>query len=202
MKRPMKIHGLFMFACCGLILLASCSETTILRVDFTQQRGAYVVAYTEDLVIRIRMEDQLVADLIERDMIAYVSYEDITDIVERTPQEIIDTAMQKSALGIIVINQVAADASDSIFQNPDRVSPLHPTLQEFYANSRELAGESYSEDREAFAEVNLFVLDNGEAKLFWSGTTWSFHVDNQGGAIREISNIIADQLVELREQIL
>ncbi len=105
-------------------------------------------------------------------------------------------------LGIILINQVAADASDSIVENPDRVSPIHSTVQEFYAYSRNLATESIALDDEAFAEVNLFMLDDGEAKLFWSGTTWSFNVDNQGGAIRDISNIIVQQMITLRDQIL
>lgn len=105
-------------------------------------------------------------------------------------------------LGIILINQVAADASDSIVENPDRVSPIHSTVQEFYAYSRNLATESIALDDEAFAEVNLFMLDDGEAKLYWSGTTWSFNVDNQGGAIRDISNTIVQQLTELRDQIL
>lgn len=184
------------------MLLGGCSETTILQVDLTQQQGLYVVGYTEDPVIRSRMEEQLVADLIEQDIIALASYQDIIEIIESTPQELIDEAMGKKVLGIIVINQVAADASDSIVQNPDRISPLHPTIQEFYAYSRDLAGQAYAQDRETFAEVNLFLLDNGEAKLYWSGTTWSFNVDNQGSAIRGISNLIVQQLVALRERVL
>lgn len=159
-----------------------------------------MVGYTEDPEIQIRMEDQLVADLEAQNIIAFASHKDVVKITESTPQQVIDVAQAKKSLGIIVINQVSRDASDSIIQNPERISPLHPTLQEFYSYSRNLAGESYTQDQEVFAEVNFFILDHGEAKLFWSGTTWSFNGDNRGAAIRDISSMISQQLVELRDR--
>ncbi|MCZ6710645.1 MAG: hypothetical protein O7B25_09800, partial [Gammaproteobacteria bacterium] len=50
-----------------------------------------------------------------------------------------------------------------------------------------------------FAEVNLFILDGEAANLYWSGTTWSFHADGEGTAIRGISETIADQLQQVRD---
>ena len=185
------------------MVLVTCSQTSLMQIDMTELRGLYVVAYTTDSDIRNRMEDQLVIDLMEQDITAMASYIDIRAITRTTPRRLINEALERKALGIIIIKQVAGDGSDASNQNPDRISPVHPTVQEFYADSRDLVGESYTEEREAFVEVNLFLIDSsGGTILFWSGTTWSFNADNEGGAIQEISSIIAQQLSVARDQLL
>ncbi len=184
----------------GLLLVAGCAtQTTVVRADFTQGEGAYVVGYSGDPVIRTRMEEQLVNDLRAREMIAFASHTDIPDITASSRYELIAAARKRGVISVIVINQVSGDASDSVVQNPERISPTHPDLQAFYDYS--LGQQPVVEPgQQVFAEVNLFVLDGDEASLFWSGTTWSFQADGQGTAIRGISETIADQLQKVRDQ--
>ena len=183
----------------SVVMLAGCAaKTTVIRADFTKGAGVYVVGYTPDPEIRTGIEEQLVADLRAREMIAYPSHVDIPDIAASSRKELIASANERSVIGVIVINQVAADASDIIVQDPQRVSPTHPDLQAFYAYSKDRK-QTFDPDRRVFAEVNLFILDGDIANLFWSGTTWSFSADGQGTAIRGISETIADQLRQVRD---
>lgn len=184
----------------GLLLVAGCAtKTTVVRADFTQGEGAYVVGYSEDPVIRTRVEEQLVEDLRAREMIAFASHPDIPDITTSSRYELIAAARKRGVISVIVINQVSSDATDSVVRNPERVSPTHPDLQAFYDYSRGRQAD-VGPGQEVFAEVNLFVLDGDKANLFWSGTTWSFQADGQGTAIRGISETIADQLQKVRDQ--
>lgn len=180
--------------------LAGCaSKTTVIRADFTKGAGVYVVGFTPDPAIRTAMEEQLVADLRAREAIAYPSHVDIPDITASNRDELIASARARSVIGIIVINQATADASDSVVQNPQRVSPAHPDVKAFYRYSKRQQQAALDPSQRVFAEVNLFILDGDLANLFWSGTTWSFHADGQGGAIRGISETIADQLQQVRD---
>ncbi len=113
------------------------------------------------------------------------------------PAKVIAEAEARKLLAVLLINQVAGDASDSIVKNPKRISPLHPTLRAFYEHSKQNIS-SYDQSQEVFAEVNLFVLNKGEATLIWSGTTWSFRADGKGTAIGDISATIVDQIARLR----
>ena len=45
------------------------------------------------------------------------------------------------------------------------------------------------------------MLDGRKTRRFWTGTTWSFDVDNQGGAIAGISATIAAELAKVRDEI-
>ena len=184
----------------GTAALAACvSKTTVIRADFTKAAGVYVVGYTPDPAIRTAMEEQLVADLRARDAIAYPSHVDIPDITASNRDELIASANARTAIGIIVINQATADAADSVVQNPQRVSPAHPDVQAFYDYSKDAQDAPLDPNQRVFAEVNLFIVDGDVANLFWSGTTWSFHADGQGSAIRSISETIADQLQHVRD---
>ena len=59
----------------------------------------------------------------------------------------------------------------------------------------------YGRDEPVFAEVNAFFVDGNKTRRFWTGTTWSFNVDNQGGAIEAISANIASELAKVRDEI-
>jgi len=184
----------------GCLLFVGCAaKTTLISVDFRTQAGVYVVGYTANSAIRLLVEDQLVSDIIARNMVAYPSHPDIDDITSSTPAQVIGKAKDKKAVGVIVVNQVAADASDSIVQDPRRVSPTHPDIQAFYEYSKG-QNENFEEGQEVFAEVNLFIIQGDTANLLWSGTTWSFHADNRGSAVVGISEIIADQLRQVRDR--
>lgn len=183
-----------------MLSLVGCVQTSVSNLSI-EGEGLYVVAYTDDMRVRIRMEEQLVTDLATYGIVAVPSFLDFDNITEAPHQRVINTATEKKLLGIIVLNEVAADGSGSIVQNPNRVSPLHPTLQNYYEYSKSVVTEPIS-NSEAFAEVNLFALNEGAATLYWYGTTWAFNVDNQGGAIRNISFTISEQLADLKKKVL
>lgn len=186
----------FVFLICSGI--AGCASTEVFHTDLTRQAGVYVLGYTTDVRIRQALETQLVAALGERDIMAWPSHADLPELAQLAPGDIIAAATRHQAVGVILVNEVAADASDSIVENPQRVTPLHPDLQAYFQESRDELIDDHATDTPVFAEVNLFLLDGDVSRLFWSGTTWSFHADGQGTALRGISTTIADQLAAAR----
>jgi hypothetical protein len=178
----------------GLCFGGCTSRTEVFKTDLTEQAGVYVVGYTGNPTVRTAIEDQLVGDLEARGMTAWPSHADLPDLAGRTAPDVVSAAEQHAAIGVILVNQVAADASDSVVENPKRITPLHPDLQTFFTQSREEMTDNHQPDQYVFAEVNLFLLDGQATRLYWSGTTWSFVADGQGTALRGISETIADQL--------
>ena len=187
----------------SLLFLTGCNvqpTVTTVTADFRNQRGIYIVAYTPVRNIRKAMEDELAKNLALKTMVAVPSYDDFYDITTSTPQEVISKAKAQKLLAVLVINQVESDGSQGIVKNPRRISPAHPTLQAFYEHSKSQAENVYQQDQEVFAEVNLFILDKDEAKLYWSGTTWTFQADGKGRAIRDFGDTIAKQIATLRNR--
>ncbi|MFT4820442.1 MAG: hypothetical protein ACI9PN_001301 [Candidatus Azotimanducaceae bacterium] len=195
------MHSRFLFLILITLMLPACQEiqTSTVTADFRHQEGVYVVAYTADTPLRKRMEDQLASDLRLKKIIAKTSFSEIQNITQSSPAEVIQKASDAHLLAVLVINQVNASGLDKMAKDPKRISPSHPTLQEFYAYSKQNYGKEIEKDQEVFAEVSLFIINKGEAKLAWSGTTWSFEADNKGTAIRDISDMVASQLATLRD---
>lgn len=192
----------FFVALVVTVLVAGCvTKTEVIRADFTQAEGVYVIGFTEDAEIRQRLEDELVADLRAQGSIAYPSYPDIRDITTSTRGEIIGLVNSKKLISVLLLNQVSADASDSVVAEPERVSPLHPDLQAFYAHARESEPSMPEQGERVFVEINLFVIDGEKANLFWSGTSWSDRADGRGGAIGDISALVTQQLTALRDRL-
>lgn len=185
----------------GVLVLSACaSKTEVFSTDLTRQQGLYIVGYTTNSSVRHALEDQLVADLAERGMIAYPSYPDVLDLAQSSAPEVIRAANRKQAVGVVLINQATAEAGASPVQDPARVTPLHPDIQAFYSQSRDEMVDEQAADKPVFAEVNLFLVDGSATRLFWSGTTWSFHADGKGTALRGISETIAQQMVKARDE--
>lgn len=182
----------------AMLLSACATQTTVIRADFTQGEGALIVGYATDPAVRIAIEDQLVDDLTARNMVAHPSHPDIADITTSNREQLIALARAKKAVSVLVVNQVASDASDSVVQNPARVSPNHPDLRAFYDYTEANQPVAPQVGQSVLAEVNLFIVDGDKANLFWSGTTWSFRADGQGTALRDISALVADQLQQVR----
>jgi hypothetical protein len=193
------LRCLCLSACIGL-LSACAGQTQVFSTDLTTQSGVYILGYTTNSAIRIAMEDQLVADLARQDMLAWASHNDLPDLQRITPPDVVAAANGKQAIGVVLINQVAADASDSVLSNPDRVTPLHPDLQAFFQEAHAEMEDNVEPGTPVFAEVNLFLVDGAATRLYWSGTTWSFHADGNGTAIREISATIATQMRNARRE--
>lgn len=181
---------------CGV--LAGCAgKTTVRTFDFSERRGLYVLAYIPSSQIRIAMENQLVADLEARDMIAFASHEDLPDLQTVNRRSVIAAANEQQAIAVLLVNQVTPDGA-----RPDtgqeRISPEHPDVQSFFEYTKSLE-EQPQEERTVLAEVTGFLLQGESAQQFWSGTTWSFEADGQGGAIRGISGTIADEFARMRD---
>ncbi len=186
------------FFALGVLILSACvTQPDVIRTDFTQNAGAYIIGYTTDAGIRRAMEGQLVQDLKDREMIAYPSYPDLPDIRLTTRENVLAAAHAKKTVAVVVINQVVA-GEDGVIDNPIRISPDHPDLKAFYDYTRTLE-ENLERNGEVFAEVNAFLIDGDKTRLFWSGTTWSFHADGKGGAIRGISETIANEMAKIRD---
>ena len=184
------------------VMVSACAtKTEVIRADFTQREGVYVVAFTPNNDIRARVEDELVANLRAEGAIAHPSYPDISDIVAGGRDAVLAAANGKKLIGVLVLNQAAADASDSVVADPNRVSPLHADLQAFYAHANASQSVPGEQSQRGFFEINLFVIDDNKANLFWSGTAWSDHADGQGGAITEISQLVTQQLIVVRDRL-
>ena len=186
----------------AISVATSCAtQTTVIKADLTKGEGAYVLAFIADNEVRARVERELVSALTAKGFIAHASSDDIPDIASTSREAIIDGANAKKTVSVLVVNQVAPDASDSVVADPRRVSPLHPDLQAFYEYAKTESRAPRQGEERVWAEINLFMLDGQDANLFWSGTAWSM-ADGQGGAAREIGALVADQLVQARQQIL
>ncbi len=187
------------FFAVGVMILAACvTQPDVIRTDFTKYAGVYIIGYTTNIDIRRAMEDQLVRDLEDRQMIAYPSYPDLPDIRSTTRENVLAAAHAKKTVAVVVINQVVP-GEDGVIDNPIRISPDHPDLKAFYNYTRTL-DENREPVGEVFAEVNAFLIDGDKTRLFWSGTTWSFHADGAGGAISGISETIANEMSKIRDE--
>lgn len=180
-----------------LIVSGCAGKTEVTSYDFSKRGGVYVVGFTADETIRRGVEDQIAADLRSRDMVAFVSYEDFPSLSSMSRNTLIDAANDKEALAVMVVNQVVA-GEDGVIDNPVRITPEHPDLEAFYQWTKSVERD-FDPDNEIFAEVNAFLIEGKRAKLVWSGTTWSFEADGEGGAISGISANIADELGQIRD---
>ena len=183
-----------------ICLLTSCTTpTTVYKADLTKSQGVYVMAYVADPVVRARVENQIVEALTAQNIVAHASNADILNITSSSRNAIIRAANGKQTVGVLVVNQVAADASDSVVADPKRISPQHPDLQAFYKHAQSVNQQPGAGEERVLVEINLFLLDGDDAKLYWSGTAWSI-ADGRGSAGQEISTLVAGQLAQIRKR--
>ncbi len=179
-----------------LAVVVSCTApTTLIQTDLTRQGGVYIVAYSPNADVRRQFEDQLASDLAGHDMMGFVSYNDVPNIMQSSPEEIVRFANEHNAAAVVVVNQVA----DSVVSNPNRVTPKHPTVEAFFDSARERLGDEVGADEQVVAEVNGFLVDGEKSRLVWSGASMSFSGDGRGTAIREISASVAAGLKQASE---
>lgn len=173
------------------------SKTEVTSYDFSQRAGVYVVGYSANEEVRRGIEDQLIADLQSREMVAFASYADFPNLPVMSRRLLLDAANAKQAMAVMVVNQVVP-GQDGVIDNPVRITPEHPDLAAFYEYTKSVE-QNFDPNKEVFAEVNAFLIEGDHTKLVWSGTTWSFDADGEGGAISGISTNIADELGEIRD---
>jgi len=147
------------------------------------------------------VEDRLVAALEERDFVAFASHRDVPVLAASSAEEVLDAANRRAVVGLVLVNRALADGEPGPVPAPERITPLHPGLQAWYAQSRDEMDDPPAEGKAVFAEVNLFLVDGPRTRLFWSGTTWSFEQDGRGGAIEGITATIAEQMDRARSSL-
>ena len=97
------------------LIVAGCvGPTKVINVDLASRQGVYVVGFTIAADVRTTLENLLVTDLAAQSIIARASHLDISNIVQSTREQVIAEANSRDILAVLVINQVAADASDSV----------------------------------------------------------------------------------------
>ena len=187
-------------------ICAGCSTTTeVVNYDFTERQGLYVVGYATDETLRRRFEDQVIADLEAAQGSAFPSHADFASVADMSAETVVAAANDKRAIGVLVVNQVVP-GEDGVIENPLRITPEHPDLVKFYEYTKTTEAQAHQRatnpDEPAFAEVNLFLLQEDAARLIWSGTLWSFEADGSGGAIPGLAQNVADELVQIRDALL
>lgn len=191
-----------LLACALFASVCACATQTQVRsIDLSERRGAYLIVYVPDPVLRRDAENQLVADLADRGILAFASHRDVEDITRSSPSRVRAAAMATGAAFVLLVNPVERDGSGALVDNPRRVSPEHPDLQAFYAYSRERQPPQTIGD-EVIIEVNLFVLGGERTNLLWSGTAWSFEADGKGRAVPGLSQQIADAMAQAKAELL
>jgi len=160
----------------------------------------YVIGYIDRDDIRVEIEDRLVRDLVPYELVAVASHFDIAKIKDATAAEMVAAANSHNVAAVLIINRVSRDGADSIITEGERITPDNPDLLEYYELTKDEL-DNYDNDEAVFAEVNAFFIDGEKTRRFWTGTTWSFDVDNQGGAIAGISATIAAELAKVRDEI-
>ncbi len=189
------------YAALTFSILTGCSSNTdVVSYDLSKRSGVYVLGYTTDESVRRAIEDRLVEDIRARDMIAYASHLDLPEIPATTRRSLLDAANKRNALAVLVVNQVVAD-EEGVIDNPLRVTTKHPDLAAFYEYTASIERD-FDPAEPVFAEVNAFLIEGDRGRLIWSGTTWSFNADGEGGAISGMSTNIADELGEIRDALL
>ena len=183
------------------MLLSGCAtKPNVITTDLTKQAGLYVIGYIGRDDIRREMEDRLVADLANHQMVAYPSHADIDEIKQSKSADLVAAANARNVAVVLIVNRVDRDGSGSISANRERITPENPDLQQYYDTTKDEL-DIYGNDEAVFAEVNAFFVDGNKTRRFWTGTSWSFNTDNQGGAIAGISETIAGELAKVRDEI-
>lgn len=198
--RNSPLLAIFLVWCVGCA--SSPPDDDVVVMDFRNTSGAYILAYTADVDLRTRFEDQLVADLAARDIQAWPSYPDIPQATATTREDVLSAANARQAMFVILAERVPPDGqAEAQTRRPERITHEHPDLREFYEHTRPAEAPADT-DKEVWVEVSAYLIQGDRAKLFWTGTSWSFAADGEGGAIADISTTIANAIARARAQFL
>ena len=188
---------------CLMALICGCadqpkSEVTV--IDYRNTQGAYVLVYSGDEEFRAMFEDQLVSDLAARDMAAFASHNDLPDVTATSRNKLLGAANDRKAMFVLVVEEVKeGEKAVTRSNNPGRISHEHPTLQDFYSDTRPAEGD-HQPGSQVFVEVSGFLIQGNYAKLVWSGTTWSLEADDPQTRISELSTTIANAIEDARRK--
>lgn len=197
------VRSLVLLVVASLQLLAGCmqprdAEVTV--IDLRNRAGAYVLVYSGDAAVRTLFENRLVADLAARDIKGFPSHRDLPDVRATSRDSVLAAANAHKALFVLVVEEIPPGQVGAV-RNPKRITHEHPTLRDFYEHTRP-PGQEYDAAAQVFVEVNAFLIQEQAARLVWSGTTWSFQADGQGGRIEGVSATIAEAIDRARRQYL
>jgi hypothetical protein len=188
------------------LLAGGCArEPRIERIDLTGVAGGLVVAYDGREEIRIALEDQLVADLTGRGLVAFASHADLPDIRDRSPDEVIHAAHARRVAAVLVVREVLPGEAPEEGGSAARTTPEPSDLPTYLARVRSAAPGTVARrppaDQEVLVEVNLFLLQGAQAQRFWSGVAITGAADGSGAGLRDLSGQIADALARAQREL-
>ena len=179
---------------------ASQSPPEVTIIDYRNTEGVYILVYSTDQEFRTLFEDQLVADLADREIVAFASHPDLPDASDTGRTKLLGAANARKAMFILVIEELMHGESGVVrSDNPNRISQDDETLREFYENTLP-ADHDHEDDEQVFVEVSGFLIQEDYAKLIWSGTTWTVRADGQEGRISDLSATIAREIDTARRK--
>ncbi len=192
-------------ALAALIAGGCAGEPRIERIDLTGVAGGLVVAYDGRDEVRTALEDQLVADLTGRGLVAFASHADLADILGRSPDEVIHAANARRAAAVLVVREVRPSGAPDEGGAPAPTRPESPDLPTYLARVRSEAPETVAPgppaSQEALVEVNLFLLQGAQAQRFWSGVAITGAADGSGAGLRDLSGQIAEALARAQREL-
>jgi hypothetical protein len=163
------------------------------------------VAYDGRDEIRIALEDQLVADLTGRGLVAFASHSDLPDILGRSPDDLIHAANARRVAAVLVVREVRPSEAPEEGGSATRATPESPDLPTYLAQVRSEAPGTVARmplaSQEALVEVNLFLLQGAQAQRFWSGVAITGAADGSGAGLRDLSGQIAEALARAQREL-
>ena len=180
-----------------LTSLAGCTgPTQVISTDLTRVSGVYLIAYVDRADVRVRLEDQFVAELGERGLRAVPSHPDLPQVKRASVADMVTAANGHDVAAIIVVNRVQPDGSGGIIDSDRRVMP--EDLAAYHASVRGEA-DSYPDDAAIYAEANGFLVDGRKTRRFWTGTTWTLAGEDEA-VVEEVAGTIATELERVQAE--
>ncbi len=179
-----------------LVGLVACSSApNVIQTDLTRQKGVYLVGYSLDASARRDFENELQTNLMAGGMLAHASHADIPDITDSDATEVLQYAVERGVVAIVIIN----NAQDSAVEDVRRLQIDTPGVREHFDKiSRQRAVVS---GNDVVLEVNAFAIDGDTAKLAWSGVTAVFAPTSRTDAIEDLSESIAGALRSAQKRV-
>ncbi|MDA1075313.1 MAG: hypothetical protein O3A63_11215 [Proteobacteria bacterium] len=195
LKNFKSLGGFVIFA-----LLAGCTgPTTVRTYDLTKHQGVYIVGYTMDEEVRRDFEDLMAEDLLAENFQVFKSYENLADVTRVKPETVVSRANDLSALTILLVNPVNADAAappvakSEVERQQEMLKDLRTHLVE--------AQTDYDPESVANIDVRLFLLSDKPPEMVWSGSIKLFDVGERAATLDGLSKMIVQALIAVRDSV-
>jgi hypothetical protein len=180
------------------LLLNNCSNKVVVRsIDLTKQSGLYVVAYSDNLEKRAKFENLLAEMLRKNDFVVEVSYKELPNIVETSPEKLISMAKMHQSLAILMIKPANRLGAITMPMAP----PLqHENIVEYYKYQHNEA-VPFDNSLQTVAEIHTFLVNENNTPLYWSGVTFPYNASTIDDSIKDVATNLTEALIAARKQV-